>query len=142
MIAEEITGVKEQVNELHRKENEIRNGKRKRKGEFEELIQRIDIFQNEIILTRTMTEAFLDKVIVYDKFHIEIRWAWQNLIADMGLLEEVDEEMRAAAHTPKSIGQGFRRQPDSNCAAGYGKCGRCDADTFYDGRRVWNECLC
>ncbi|MCD7956144.1 MAG: recombinase family protein [Lachnospiraceae bacterium] len=98
VIAEEIAGVKEQVNELHRKENEIRNGKRKRKGEFEELIQRIDIFQNEIILTRTMTEAFLDKVIVYDKFHIEIRWAWQDLIADMGLLEEVDEEMRTAAH--------------------------------------------
>ncbi|MCC8096453.1 MAG: recombinase family protein [Tannerellaceae bacterium] len=95
VLAAKIEKVKEQVNELHRQENEIRNGKRKRKGDFEELIQRIDIFQNEIILTRTMTEAFLDKVIVYDKFHVEIRWAWQDLIADMGLLDEANEELQA-----------------------------------------------
>ncbi|MCD8191144.1 MAG: hypothetical protein LUD78_13180 [Clostridiales bacterium] len=42
-----------------------------------------------------MTEAFLDKVIVYDKFHVEIRWAWQDLIADMGLLDEANEELQA-----------------------------------------------
>lgn len=120
VLATEIEKAKEQVNELHRQENEIRNGKRKRKGDFEELIQRIDIFQNEIILTRTMTEAFLDKVIVYDKFHVEIHWAWQDLIADMGLLDEANEELQAekekemearrAVAKPEGTGEGKAKE--------------------------------
>lgn len=47
-------------------------------------MKNVDIFADETILTRTMTETFLDHVVVYDDKHIEIRWLWADMIERFG----------------------------------------------------------
>ena len=49
------------------------------------MIQKVDLFENEIILTRTMADVFLERIVVHDQYHIEIQWKWNDLIEELGL---------------------------------------------------------
>lgn len=48
------------------------------------MIRKVDLFENEIILTRTMADVFLERVVVHDQYHIEIRWKWNDQIEELG----------------------------------------------------------
>ena len=70
---------------MHGKDAALRKSRNKHQPEFQELIQKVNLFENEIILTRTMTDTFLERVVVYDQYHIEIQWKWNDLIQELGL---------------------------------------------------------
>ena len=79
-LAVTIAGYKEKIEELHKRDAELRKSRKKECMDFELLMQKVNIFENEPILTRTMTEIFLNRVIVYDRWHIEIIWNYEDIV--------------------------------------------------------------
>ena len=75
-LTDQINVWRNTLNELHGKDAALRKSRSKHQPEFQELIQKVNLFENEIILTRTMTDTFLERVVVYDQYHIEIQWKW------------------------------------------------------------------
>ena len=84
-LTDQINVWRNTLNELHGKDAALRKSRSKHQPEFQELIQKVNLFENEIILTRTMTDTFLERVVVYDQYHIEIQWKWNDLIQELGL---------------------------------------------------------
>ena len=84
-LTDQINVWRNTLNELHGKDAALRKSRNKHQPEFQELIQKVNLFENEIILTRTMTDTFLERVVVYDQYHIEIQWKWNDLIQELGL---------------------------------------------------------
>ena len=84
-LTDQINVWRNTLNELHGKDAALRKSRSKHQPEFQELIQKVNLFENEIVLTRTMTDTFLERVVVYDQYHIEIQWKWNDLIQELGL---------------------------------------------------------
>lgn len=84
-LTDQINLCRSALNELHKKDADLRKNRKKCLPEFQELIQKVDLFENEIILTRTMADAFLERVVVHDQYHIEIQWKWNDLIEELEL---------------------------------------------------------
>ncbi len=83
-LVTKIDRLRSELEQLHEEEKALRKKKRKDSPEFQQLMKNVDIFADETILTRTMTETFLDHVVVYDDKHIEVRWLWADMIERFG----------------------------------------------------------
>lgn len=79
-LAIQIECLRETINALHQKEADAEKSKRKRSKDFNQLMQKVDLFQNEIILTKTMVDVFLERLVVYDDKHFEIHWNWDDML--------------------------------------------------------------
>lgn len=79
-LAEEQEAARAQLNRERQEEARLRKDSIQRIPEFEELLRQVALFEDEIILTRTMTETFLEQLTIYDRFHYEIEWKWYDVV--------------------------------------------------------------
>jgi len=81
-IAAEQDEIRAQMESLQGELDKLKRG-RKSYPEFRELMENVDIFKDEGRLTRSMTEVFLDRVVVHDKFEVEVIWSFQDVVDEI-----------------------------------------------------------
>lgn len=90
-LSSEIDSIRTGLNKLHEKESKLRKTRNQRKPELDSLMENVRLFENETHLTCTMVDVFVEKVIVYDKWCMEITWKCEDLV-EKALSEAVDVE--------------------------------------------------
>ncbi|MCD8107320.1 MAG: recombinase family protein [Oscillospiraceae bacterium] len=92
-LSAEIDSIRDELNKLHEKESKLRKTRNQRKPELDALMENVRLFENETHLTCTMADVFVEKVIVYDKWCIEITWKCEDLVEkalnEAGEVEEI-----------------------------------------------------
>ncbi len=79
-LIEEAGSVRAELDRLHEKESKLRTLRNRRKPELDDFMESIRLFDNEPRLTCKMAEVFIDRVTVYDKWHIEIEWKCEDVV--------------------------------------------------------------
>ncbi|MCD7824036.1 MAG: recombinase zinc beta ribbon domain-containing protein [Oscillospiraceae bacterium] len=96
-LSSEIDSIRAELNKLHEKESKLRKTRNQRKPELDSLMENVRLFENETRLTCTMADVFVEKVIVYDKWCMEINWKCEDLVekalSEMMEVEEVLDEV-------------------------------------------------
>ncbi|MCD7757632.1 MAG: hypothetical protein LUH45_05615, partial [Clostridiales bacterium] len=64
----------------HQREARLRALRNRRKPELDDLMEQVALFQGEAKLTCVMAQAFVERVTVYDKWHIDIAWKGETLV--------------------------------------------------------------
>lgn len=107
-LSAEIDVLRKKLDGLHRQESMLKksggSGSSGGAGraEFEQLVEQVDIFKDEIILTKTMADVFVQKVVIRGKFEIEVIWKWADAVesvlsriekeeCELDILNELDE---------------------------------------------------
>ncbi len=86
-ISSEIQAARAEMAEMEKADKTRRNSSEARAPksllicEFEELMRKVSLFEGETDLSGEMAGAFVDRVVVYDESHIQIRWSWEDLLA-------------------------------------------------------------
>ncbi len=81
-LSEEIVSIRAWLESLNKKEKSLKKLKNRRKPELDCLMEKAVLFENEKKLTRTMAEAFIEKVTVFDRWHIEITWVGEKIVKE------------------------------------------------------------
>ncbi len=79
-LAAEMDSVRTELNKVHEREAQLRKTRNRRKPELDELMENVKLFENEKRLTCKMADTFVERVIVYDKWCIEITWKCEDLV--------------------------------------------------------------
>lgn len=94
-LAVEMESIKSELNKLHEKESKLRKTRNRRKPELDDLMENVALFENEDRLTCKMADTFVEKVIVYDRWHIEIKWKCEDLVEKaLNEVAEAEEVLR------------------------------------------------
>ncbi len=83
LLIKESDSVRTELVAVHEKESALRAIRNRHKPELDNLMESVRLFRNEPKLTFKMSETFVSKVIVYDKWHIEIKWKGEKLLKDL-----------------------------------------------------------
>lgn len=91
-LSAEIDALRGKLDGLHRQETVIKKNSGTKSAEFEQLVEQVDIFKDEIILTKTMADVFVEKVVIKGKFEIEVVWEWADAVESVlrGLEDEAE----------------------------------------------------
>lgn len=76
----EISSIQSELMRLHEKEQELRYTRNRRKPELDSLLESVHLFASEPHLTRKMSETFITRITIYDKWQMDITWNGEDLI--------------------------------------------------------------
>ncbi|MCD8335393.1 MAG: recombinase family protein [Clostridiales bacterium] len=87
-LSAEQDAIRTELDSVHRQEARLRRLCNRREPELDDLMEKVRLFADEKKLTRAMVETFVERVTVWDKWHIEIIWKEER---------QVEAALRAAA---------------------------------------------
>ncbi|MCD7804190.1 MAG: recombinase family protein [Oscillospiraceae bacterium] len=78
-LSEESDSIRSALAAVHERESRTRALRNRRKPELDVLMENVRLFGNETRLTCKMAETFVEKVIIYDKWQVDIEWKGEEL---------------------------------------------------------------
>ncbi|MCC8076275.1 MAG: recombinase family protein [Clostridiales bacterium] len=85
-LTAEQNSIRVELDRVHQREARLRALRNRRKPELDDLMEQAALFQGEAKLTCVMAQAFVERVTIYDKWHIDITWKGEALV-DAALAE-------------------------------------------------------
>lgn len=79
-MSKELDSLKNSLATIHEKESRLRTLRNRYKPELDDMLESVRLYENEPHLTCKMAEVFVDRVIIYNKWQIEIEWKSEETV--------------------------------------------------------------